>query len=74
MAVANAFKAIGERNSINMKLGAHSMRKTSCYHLLKSGHSFEQVANKIGHSRHNMAMYYSGLGNMKLKSSDDLEL
>lgn len=70
VAVANALKAIGERNSINMKLGTNSMRKTSCYHLLKSGQSLEHVANKVGHSRHSIAMYYSALHNIKLISSD----
>lgn len=61
-AVSKAFKAVGERNSIKLKLGMHSMRRTKYHQMLKNGQSPEAIANTLGHYRHTTAkMYYLGL-------------
>jgi integrase len=65
-AVSKAFKAVGERNSVKLKLGMHSMRRTKYHQMLKNGQSPEAIANTFGHYQHNMAkMYYLGLVDKK---------
>mgnify|MGYP000309536421 CR=1 FL=1 len=61
-AVSKAFKAVGEQNNINLKLGMHSMRKTKYHQMLKNRECPEAIANTFGHYRHNLAkMYYRAL-------------
>ena len=75
VAVSKAFKAVGDRNSIKIRLGTHSMRKTRGYHLLKSGKPLEQISKILGHSSPAITMRYIGLdADMVKQSYDDLVL
>ncbi|QUX93530.1 integrase [Marinomonas sp. A3A] len=66
-AVSKAFKAVGERNSIKLKLGMHSMRRTKYHQMVKSGQSLEAIANTFGHNRRLMTeMYIRGLNSKNL--------
>lgn len=59
VAVANAFKAVGDEMSI--QLGTHSMRKTRGWLMHSEGKSIEMICKVLNHSSPAVTMAYIGL-------------
>lgn len=58
-AVYYAFREAG--NSIGVKIGTHSMRKTMGYQMHKAGVKLADIANFLNHSNSSVTMRYIGL-------------
>ncbi|MCY1222767.1 Tyrosine recombinase XerC [compost metagenome] len=59
VAVANAFKAVGDE--LDISLGTHSMRKTRGWLMHSSGVSIEKICKVLNHSSPAVTMVYIGL-------------
>lgn len=59
VAVANAFKAVGDELSI--QLGTHSMRKTRGWLMYSSGKGIELICKVLNHSSPAVTMAYIGI-------------
>jgi integrase len=59
IAVANAFKAVGEEMSL--QLGTHSMRKTRGWLMYNGGVSIEKICRVLNHSSPAVTMAYIGI-------------
>lgn len=59
IAVANAFKAVGDE--IGIQLGTHSMRKTRGWIMHSHGVSIEKICKVLNHSSPAVTMAYIGL-------------
>ena len=59
--VARAFKAVGEMNGVEVRLGTHSMRKTRGYMMWSDGVPLEVIAKVLNHSSPAVTMAYIGL-------------
>lgn len=59
IAVANAFKAVGEEMSL--QLGTHSMRKTRGWLMYNGGASIELICKVLNHSSPAVTMAYIGI-------------
>ena len=59
--VARAFKAVGERRSIKLKLSTHSMRKTRGWALHEAGKPIEIICMTLNHSSPAVTMHYLGI-------------
>jgi len=59
IAVANAFKAVGDE--IGIQLGTHSMRKTRGWIMHSAGVSIEKICRVLNHSSPAVTMAYIGL-------------
>jgi len=59
IAVANAFKAVGDE--IGIQLGTHSMRKTRGWIMHSAGVSIEKICKVLNHSSPAVTMAYIGL-------------
>lgn len=59
IAVANAFKAVGEE--LGIQLGTHSMRKTRGWIMHSAGVSIEMICKVLNHSSPAVTMHYLGL-------------
>lgn len=59
IAVANAFKAVGEEMSL--QLGTHSMRKTRGWLMYNGGVSIEKICRVLNHSTPAVTMAYIGI-------------
>ncbi|ESW39143.1 tyrosine-type recombinase/integrase [Pseudomonas taiwanensis] len=59
VAVANAFKAVGDEMSL--QLGTHSMRKTRGWLMYNGGVSIERICQVLNHSSPAVTMRYIGL-------------
>ncbi|WP_319784484.1 tyrosine-type recombinase/integrase [Oceanisphaera sp. IT1-181] len=74
-AVAKAFKEVGERNSVQVNIGTHSMRKTRGYFMHSAGVPIERIAAMLNHSSPATTMRYIGLDQEVLdKDYDDFDL
>ena len=59
--VARVFKEVGERRSIGLKLGTHSMRKTRGWAMHKAGTPIELICRTLNHSSPAVTMRYLGI-------------
>ena len=59
IAVANAFKAVGDEMSL--QLGTHSMRKTRGWLMYNGGASIELICKVLNHSSPAVTMAYIGI-------------
>lgn len=59
IAVANAFKAVGDE--MGLALGTHSMRKTRGWMMHSGGESIEQICKVLNHSSPAVTMAYIGI-------------
>lgn len=59
VAVANAFKAVGDEMSL--QLGTHSMRKTRGWLMYSAGTSIELICKTLNHSSPAVTMAYIGI-------------
>ncbi len=59
MAVANAFKAVG--NEMSLQLGTHSMRKTRGWLMYNGGSSIELICKVLNHSSPAVTVVYIGI-------------
>jgi integrase len=59
IAVANAFKAVGE--VMSLQLGTHSMRKTRGWLMYNGGVSIEKICKVLNHSSPAVTMAYIGI-------------
>jgi integrase len=59
VAVANAFKAVGDEMSL--QLGTHSMRKTRGWLMYNGGVSIEKICKVLNHSSPAVTMAYIGI-------------
>jgi len=61
VSVARAFKEVGERESLQLKLGTHSMRKTLGWVMHSAGAPIERICKVLNHSSPAVTMHYIGL-------------
>lgn len=60
-AVARVFKEVGERKSVGVHLGTHSMRKTRGYAMHKAGVPLEEIMRMLNHSSTSETLRYIGI-------------
>ncbi len=59
--VARAFKEVGEMESVKIKLGTHSMRKSRGWAMYSDGVPIEMIAKVLNHSTPATTMAYLGI-------------
>lgn len=59
--VSRAFKAVGERRSIGLRLNTHSMRKTRGWAMHDAGKPIELICMTLNHSSPAVTMRYLGI-------------
>ncbi|WP_044871919.1 tyrosine-type recombinase/integrase [Pseudomonas sp. LFM046] len=69
VAVANAFKAVGDE--LGISLGTHSMRKTRGWLMHSSGVSIEKICKVLNHSSPAVTMVYIGLTQAEIDATYD---
>ena len=69
VAVANAFKAVGDE--MGLQLGTHSMRKTRGWIMHSAGVSIEMICKVLNHSSPSITMHYLGLTQAEVDSTYD---
>jgi integrase len=69
VAVATAFKAVGEE--LKISLGTHSMRKTRGWLMHNSGISIEMICKVLNHSSPAITMVYIGITQHEIDSTYD---
>lgn len=69
VAVAKAFKAVGEEMGIH--LGTHSMRKTRGWVMHQAGVSIEMICKVLNHSSPAITMAYLGITQSEIDSTYD---
>lgn len=67
VAVANAFKAVGDE--MNLQLGTHSMRKTRGWMMHNGGEPIEKICKMLNHSSPAVTMAYIGITQADIAST-----
>lgn len=71
--VARMFKEVGQ--TLGLKLGTHSMRKTRGYVMFKSGVSIEKISKLLNHSSTGTTLAYIGIEKEDIQQTyDDFNL
>ncbi len=66
--VARAFKEVGNMESIKVKLGTHSMRKTRGYHMYKKTNDIARVMKMLRHTSVAATLSYIGITQEEINS------